>query len=219
MRRLGSCDQPHENTHKSTTRLQKRSSISENAPTQRRTPMLPLERRDHSEMRDRVHPSFVPRNAPPGCCLTGRRPLPTGRNTGSGGGTGNYRRLWAVEVGWRGPLPTPARWGQTEEWRSGDRRFPATEFFSPPDREENVRLTFRRPSELRHAKGETPVNNSPDCTTCSTLHICPLHDSRVPYTYLYRRRHGEPCRAFSIRNRMQSDPMSTAPFSSGGLLM
>ena len=59
-----SCDQPNENTDKGITKQGQQSSISENAYTQRRTPMHPLQRQGHPEMQGRMLPSFVPRNAP-----------------------------------------------------------------------------------------------------------------------------------------------------------
>ena len=101
-------------------------------------------------VRHRVFPSFVPRITAPNCC-SHRSPGHV-RLNGSGGGTGNYRRLWAVEAGWRG-LFRPRPVGSVGGVALGQSMVPRDRIF-PPDREENVRLTFRPLSDPRHAKGE-----------------------------------------------------------------
>lgn len=118
----------------------------QNAPTQRWTPMHPLQRQGRSGMRGRAGTPLI---RPTECTTRMLRHPPAATSdwpeAGSGGGTGNCRRLWAVEAG---PLPTPAC-GANGGVALGRSTVPRDRNFLWAGREENVRLSLRRSSGLR----------------------------------------------------------------------
>lgn len=155
----GPCNQPHENTNQGTARQRKQSSTFENAPTQRWTPMHPLQRQGRFEMQDRAGAPLI---RPTECTTRMLRHPPAATSdspeAGSGGGTGNCRRLWAVEAG---PLPTPAG-GANGGVALGRLTVSPRQKFSLA---RSRRRRAAQYSSLVGPKGENTSKYSPYCTT------------------------------------------------------